>query len=261
MSPLILPEGEEREIKTLGGASLDGTPLDYIVVLAAVVTVLSFIPFSITLGSGGLFPMSQGIFPLLGWLLGPVAGAVASGIGTLIGSFLAPHTAGLPLISIWGAVVASFTAGSMSSAKGRKYWWFLLTLMFIIQFFLYVRQALNNGVSPLTIIGGSFINWSGLLLLILPTRSLIVRCISSQKSGLVTLGLFFGTWMVMGLSHLSCVVITYYMYNWPEETWLFLIPIMPLENFVRSLVGAFIGIRVISGLRAIGLLKPKQAIY
>ena len=79
------PSGEQREIKSLGSASLDGTPLDYIVVMSAVVTVLAFIPFSITIGSGGIFPLSQGIFPLLGWVLGPVGGALASGIGTLMG--------------------------------------------------------------------------------------------------------------------------------------------------------------------------------
>lgn len=261
MSSLILPKGEEREVKVSEGASIDGTPLDYMVVLAAVVTVLAFIPFSITLGSGGLFPMSQGIFPLVGWLLGPQAGAVTSGVGTLIGVFLAPHTAGIPMISIWGAIIASFSAGVMSSGKENTYWRFGLTLIFAVELFLYTRHALSNGVSLLIIVAGSFINWSSLLLFALPTRSLIVQCINSQKPFLVTFGAFSGTWMVMGLSHLSQIVITYYMFNWPEETWLFLIPIMPLENLLRSLLGAFIGVRVISGLRAIGLIKPKQAIY
>ena len=64
MSFLILPKGEEREVKISGGASVDGTPLDYIVVLAAVVTVLAFIPFSITPASGGLFPIRDGYFSL-----------------------------------------------------------------------------------------------------------------------------------------------------------------------------------------------------
>ncbi|XTZ09643.1 MAG: hypothetical protein ACQZ3N_05490, partial [cyanobacterium endosymbiont of Rhopalodia yunnanensis] len=97
MSSLTLLKGKEREVKTSGIASINGTPLNYIVVLSTVVTVLAFVPFSITIGSGGLFPMSQGIFPLVGWLLGPLAGAITSGIGTLIGVFLAPHTAGIPL--------------------------------------------------------------------------------------------------------------------------------------------------------------------
>ena len=261
MSSLTLLKGEEREVKTSGGASIDRTPLDYIVVLSAVVTVLAFVPFSKTIGSGGLFPISQGIFPLVGWLLGPLAGAITSGIGTLIGVFLAPHTEGIPLISIWGAVMASFTAGVMSSGKGNIYWRFGLTLIFVIELFLYTRHALSNSVFLSIIIAGSFINWSGILLLALPTCSLIAQCINSQKPFLITVGLFLGTWMVTGLSHLSQVVITYYMFNWPEATWLFLVPIIPLENLVRSLIRAFIGIRVILGLRAIGLIKPKQAIY
>ena len=178
----------------------------------------------------------MGIFPLVGWLLGPLAGALTSGMGTLIGVFLAPHTAGIPLISIWWAIIASFSAGVMSSRKRNTYWRFGLTLIFAVELFLYTRHALFNGVSLLTIIVGSFINWSGLLLFSLPTCSLIVRSLNNQKPFLVTLGTFLGTWMVMGLSNLSQIVITYNMFNWPEETWLFLIPIMPLENLILSLV-------------------------
>lgn len=260
LSPKLF-KGEEREVKTSGEVSVDGTPLDYIVVLSTVVTILAFVPFSITIGSGGLFPISQAIFPLVGWLLGPFAGAITSGIGTLIGVFFAPHTAGIPLISILGAVIASFTAGIMSSGKRNTCWRFWLTLIFVIELFLYTRHALYNRVSFSIIIAGSFIDWSGILLFALPTCFLIAQCINSQKPFFVTVGVFVGTWMVMGLSHLSQVFITYYMFNWPEETWLFLVPIVPLENLIRSLIGAFIGIRVILGLRAIGLMKPKQAIY
>ncbi|MEA5536205.1 hypothetical protein [Crocosphaera sp. XPORK-15E] len=261
MSLFITPQGQEREIKTLGSASLDGTPLDYIVVMAAVVTVLAFIPFSITIGSGGVFPLSQGIFPLLGWLLGPFGGAAASGIGTLIGVFLAPHTAGIPLVSIFGAMITSFTAGSMVLGKKRKYWWFGLAIIFIICLFVYSSLAMKNGVSIPIIIVGSFIDWSALILFILPTRTLFARWINSSNLPLVGLGLFLGSWMIAGLSHLIKCAIVYPIYNWPEATWLFLTPIMPLENLVRALVGAFIGVRVIAGLRAIGLMKPKEAIY
>lgn len=261
MSSSSEPQGEEREIQILGSASLDGTPLDYVVVMAAVVTVLAFIPFSITIGSGGVFPLSQGIFPLLGWLLGPLAGAAASGIGTLMGVFLAPHTAGIPPITIFGAMVASLAAGAMVLGQKRKYWWFGLTSFFVIALFLYTRRALDNGVSLPVVIIGSFIDWSGLLLFIFPTRTLFARWINSENLRLVSLGIFLGTWMITGVSHLSQSMMTYAMFNWPEETWILLIPIMPLENLVRSLVGAFIGVRVISGLRAIGLMKPKEAIY
>ena len=69
------PLGEEREIKFLGGTAIDGAPVAYIVVLAAVVVGLAFVPLSAVIGSGKSFPMSQAIFPLIGWILGPIAGA------------------------------------------------------------------------------------------------------------------------------------------------------------------------------------------
>ena len=49
MSDTHIPEGKEREVRAIGGAAIDGTPIAYIIVLASVTTVLAFIPFSITL--------------------------------------------------------------------------------------------------------------------------------------------------------------------------------------------------------------------
>lgn len=259
---MTTPTGKEREVKALGGASIDGAPVAYIVVLAAVVTALAFIPFSVVMASGGSFPMSQGIWPLVGWILGPIAGAVADGIGTLIGVFLAPHTAGIPFVSIWGSVVAGFTAGAMVVSGKRKNWWIPLAVLFIIEYLIYIGQAMFvNGVGLPAVIFGSFLNWSAIVLWILPTRTLFARWIGSQSLGLVALGLFLGTWMVYGLSHTSQTVITYYMFNWPEEVWWTLAGIIPIENIFRCLIGAVIGTGVIAGLRATGIVKPAEAIY
>jgi hypothetical protein len=262
MLPKVLPEGEEREIKTFSSAAIDGAPIAYIVVLSAIVTTLAFIPISILLGSGGSIPLSQGLFPLLGWLLGPIAGATASGIGTLIGIFLAPYTAGLPALSLWGAVVGSFTAGTMVLGKRRQWWWLGLVVGGIIALYFYGRQAIiQNDISVTKFIAGSFVDWSGLLLLALPTRLVFARWIGSKKLELMSLGIFFGSWLVCGVAHLAQVAISYYMVNWPEEVWITLIPLVPLENLLRAGVGTVIGIGVISGLRAIGLIRAKEAIY
>ena len=40
-----------------------------------------------------------------------------------------------------------------------------------------------------------------------------------------------------------------------------LIPIIPFEMLMRVLIGIVIGGGVIAGLRAIGLVKPENAIY
>jgi len=255
------PAGQERKVQFLGGAAVDGAPVAYIVVLAAVVAALAFIPFSVVLASGGSFPMSEGIYGLVGWILGPIAGAVATAIGRLIGVFLAPHTAGVPAVSVWSSAVGSFAAGCMVLGGKRSKWWIWLTVLFVIEFVLYAGRALFNGVSLYAVIAGSFLDWSGVVLFALPTRTLFARWINGKNIAMLAVGLFLGTWMVAGVAHLSATVFTYFMFNWPQEVWLTLIPIIPFENLMRCLIGTVIGTGVIAGLRAIGLVKPTEAIY
>ena len=256
------PVGEEREVRFLGGAAIDGAPVAYVVVLAAVVTGLAFIPLSVVIGSGKSFPMSQGIYPLVGWILGPIAGATASGIGALIGILLAPHTTTVPVATVLGAVAGSFAAGSMVVTGRRRGWWIPLSALFVIAYGLYVGRAVFlNGVGIGAVVLGSFINWSALLLYILPTRRIAAGWIESQDLRRVAAGLFLGTWMAAGLSHLSAAVVVYFQINWPEAAWLGMAPLAPFEHLIRCVVGAVIGTGVIAGLRAIGLVKPAEAIY
>ena len=262
--PLNLPpDAEERQIRYLGSAAIDGAPIAYIVVLAAVTTALAFIPVSFVLGSGGGgIPLSSGIFPLLGWLLGPIAGGVSSCIGTVIGVFLAPYTAGIPAASMWGSALASFAAGAMVLTPNRRLWWLWLTLFGLISLLLLTNRAIfQNGVTPSTVFLGTFIDWSALLLFALPTRTLCVRWIGSQNIRWVAVGLFLGTWIASGLAHLNLMAITYFIFNWPQEVWLALIPLIPFEHLIRCVTGTVIGTGVISGLRAIELVKPREAIY
>jgi hypothetical protein len=257
-----MPAGEERKVEFLGGAAIDGAPVAYIVVLAAVVVALSFFPFSVILASGGSFPMSQGIFGLLGWVLGPIAGAVAGGIGVLIGGFLAPHTAGVLVVSILNVMVAAFAAGTMFVSDKRKGWWLWVWLLALVGYLYFIGRAMFlNGIGVWPVLAGSFIDWSALLLFLLPTRTLMGKWINSKNWGKVLLGIGLGTWTVAGMGHAVASSITYHMFNWPEEVWTMLIPIIPFENFMRVLIAVVIGGGVIAGLRAIGLVKPENAAY
>jgi ABC-type transport system involved in cytochrome c biogenesis permease component len=111
------------------------------------------------------------------------------------------------------------------------------------------------------VVAGSFVDWSGILLFVLPTRGLCVRWIGAAQLSRVAAGLFLGTWMISGVTHVCQSAISYSLFHWPEKVWITLIPIIPGENLARSLIGAVIGTGVISGLRAIGLLRPREAIY
>lgn len=258
------PSGEERKVVFLGGATIDGAPITYIVVLAAVIMVLALIPIpiSVVLGSGKNFPISQGIYPLMGWLLGPVAGALTNAIGALGGVIIAPHTTTSRLGTIVGAALGGMVAGSMKGNGQRKRWWIPLSVLCCLFFGLYAGRAiLVNGANLTHVVLGSFIDWSALLLFVLPTRRYFANFLEDEKMARVSIGLFAGTWIVAGLTHLCTGMFVYAIINWPNENWLLIAPLAPLEHGIRCLVGMTIGTGVIAGLRAIGLVKPTQGTY
>jgi hypothetical protein len=255
------PTGAERVVTAIGSALIDGTPVAYIVVLAAVVSALAFVPMSIALSSGAIFPMSQGVYGLVGWVLGPIAGAVASGIGTLMGVFFAPHTAGIWPVSLYGAVVTSFAAGCMRPQR-RVHLTAAIALLCgtSLSYYLY-RAYVINGIPASIIAWGSLVDWLALLLFISPVRTLIPHLLKQSSRLAVAVGLALGTFVAFGLGHAATCSITYYLFNWPEPIWRLLIPIIPVEFAVRSFIAVIIGSGVLSGLRAIGLVRPTYAAY
>jgi hypothetical protein len=256
------PLGEERQYRRFGGVLVDGAPVAYIATLAAVATALSFVPFSIVIFSGKGFPLSQAVYPLLGWILGPLAGGLAGGVGAAVGVLVAPHTSTVPAATILGAVLGSMAAGVMRTKPARRYWWMILSVVFVLAYLGYAgRAVLVNHVPLLSVLLGSFIDWSALLLFVLPTRSLAGDWIASPDLKHVAFGLFLGTWMAAGLNHLSSSVVIYNMLNWPETVWMVIAPVAPFEHLTRCVVGALIGTALISGLRAIALFRSEHAVY
>jgi hypothetical protein len=256
------PAGQERQVTPLGGTNIDGAPISYVVVLASVVAGLALIPLSVVLGSGTSFPMSQAVYPMVGWILGPIAGALASGIGASIGTLLAPHTTTVPAATVLGALAGSFAAGAMDLHGRRKAWWVPLAVLFVLVYGLYAgRAVLLNGVRVSSVLIGSFINWSALLIFLLPSRRIAADWIRDPDLRKVSIGIFVGTWMAAGLTHLIAATIVYFVLNWPESIWLAMAPLAPFEHLTRSIVGAVLGTGVIAGLRAVGLVKPTYATY
>ncbi|MBC7223295.1 MAG: hypothetical protein H5T59_03305 [Anaerolineae bacterium] len=259
MSDSFQPTGEEREVRLLGGATIDGAPVAYVVVMAAVVTVLSFVPFSVVFAAGGSFPLSQGVYALVGILLGPWAGALAAGVGRLIAIFAAPHTAGVGLPSVVFAMVWAAAGGILVERKGRN--WLYAFVVFVAAYLFYVGRALTIDVTLPLALETTAVNILGLLLWVLPTRVLARRWIADANLGRVAAGLFLGCLMVNANAHTFANAWVYYTIGWPAKIWAVLIPVIPVEQFFRTVVGTVIGVGVIAGLRALGLKKPAKAGY
>jgi hypothetical protein len=261
-APAPLPLGPEREVTFIGGATIGGAPVSSVIVLAAVVAVLSFIPFSIALSAGSSFPVAQGVYSLTGWLLGPWAGAVTSGTGALVGVLLAPHTAGVPWITVGGAAAGAIFAGAIVPGKSRRPLAFAVALVLLVEVVLFTRHAVVvNGVRPLVFFLGYLTHFAAMALFILPTRAWMGRLIASPDLKQVALGLFLGTWTAASLMMFSESMVSYLIFNWPGELFVLFAGIVPLEHAARSAIGAIVGTGVISGLRAMALVKPREAAY
>lgn len=261
---LQTPSGEERHVQRRGGATIDGAPVAYVAALTAVMIAFTIIPLplSIVIGFGRSFPLSQGLYGLVGWLLGPLAGALANGIGVLIGIFVNPQNTTIPGASVAGAAMGALAAGVLGAMGLRRRWTLPLALFFLLEYLLYGGRAIvHNGADVRAVLAGSFINWSALLLFILPTRALCARWLRHADLRYVTVGLFIGTWISSGLAHLTSATWVYFIYNWPAENWWLMAPAAPVEHVARCVIGAIVGTGVIAGLRATGILKPLHAAY
>ena len=261
MTPGEEPRGEERRVEQIRGVEIDGAPIAYIIVWSAVLAVLSFVPIPVSavLGIGGTFPMSQAVYALVGVILGPSAGALAAGIGRSIGIFTAPHTATAGLPSVVIAAVWAAAGGILVEKKGRT--WLLALVVFALAYIGYVGRALTRDVDLGLALQATITNLSGLILWTLPTRILARDWIAEKNSVRLAAGLALGCWIVNTCSHTFANALLYYINPWPANIWRILVPIIPAEQAFRVVVGTIIGVGVITGLRAIGLVKPDKAGY
>ena len=87
------------------------------------------------------------------------------------------------------------------------------------------------------------------------------RMIADPSLTRVAVGLFFGAWTAWGADDVARVFAGLLSAQWPQEVFVMFIPIIPLEQFMRNLIGMVIGTGVIAGLRAMSIVKPTEAIY
>ena len=255
------PKGEEREVERVSGVTVDGAPIAYIIVWAAIVFGLSFVPLpiSMVLGIGGTFPLSQTVYPVLGFILGPWAGALAAGIGRLLGVFSAPHTSTVGILSTIVAMATAAAGGLLVEKKGHT--WLLAPIVFVLALVFYIASGLGSGVTLGLALLSTAVNWIGILLWLLPTRMLARDWIARQGTARLAAGLALGSWIVNTSSYIVPNALFYPIFKWPPAQWTLLAGVAPVEHLFRTLAGAVIGVGVITGLRAIGLVKPSRAGY
>ena len=179
----------------------------------------------------------------------------------MVGIFLAPHTAGIPWLTVAGAASAALFAGVIVP-RGRNGLWAALGAGVLLVVALYWHQAVNrNGVAPRTFVAAYLVHAGALLLYGTPLRRLMAHLIHSAGLRRVAVGLFLGTWCATSLMMLGESMVGYSLLNWPAELFVMFAVVVPVETAVRSGIGAVVGTGVIAGLRAMALIRAREASF
>ena len=110
-----------------------------IAVFAAFHTILSSLPYSITIGVSGSITLGVISAPLIGILLGPITGGIAVLIGAIIGMFINPAGAIFGFASFLPATLGAFSAGL--TIKKQGYISAAIIGLFIVVFYLHPYAA------------------------------------------------------------------------------------------------------------------------
>jgi len=239
--------------------TIDGSPVSYVAIMAAIIVVMAFIPASVVIGgAAGGWPLHDVIHPFAGLLLGPIAGPIGSVIGIAVGMAIAPYTSLGPWTPLMGAMSA-FAVG-MVVQRWRAAWlvpWVIVLVLHVIYFF----QATVYGIGPLLWFSNTFTVTVALVLIAIPAvRNWAVETVRGPninwKMGAALYVLFFfGS--TAGIQALW--VPSFAINPWPAEAWLPLAFVIFLERTVFTLIGALIALGVIAGLRRSSFVKPARA--
>lgn len=255
------PAGEKREVSRLGAVTIDGTPVAYVAIMAAIVAAFAFIPASVVIGGGGAtWPAHDILHPLVGLLLGPVAGPIASIIGIFIGNALAPYTSLGPWAMLMGGMSA-FAAG-MVAQGGRS--WLVPWLIAVVAHVLYFFQAEAEGIGAALWFSNTFTLTIIFILFAIPqVRSFVVDNLHDPETSKVKLfaAIFLVSWFAAAAGVQLLWNIGFATNPWPAEFWPTLVLIIFLERIVLPIIGALIGVGLFTALRRSSFVKPERAAY
>jgi len=257
---------EEEVVPLVSAGMIDGTPIAYIAIWAALVAVLSMIPFSVVVGGGGSFPMSLTIYALVGVLLGPIAGGLATLIGSFLGVLIAPWTASMGFLGIIAPTGATFAAGLVTYKKGKPFVNILLALvgaLVIMVIFYFSFPLLNVDVlKPSVLLMGVTDFWPGWVLLLV-TSKWIRDWVQSEDPTKLALAMFILTYFANNTwEHYIGWTMFNVVYGLPIDVCLWVIFAFTWwERLAMGFGGMVIGTAVIIALRRAGIKKPLYTIW
>ena len=259
-------EQSPREATVSSRTLIAGAPISQVAVWAAVVAVAGTIPWIFPMqGGGGGFPMSIPIAPIVGVILGPIAGFIAVLVGGAIDLIIAPYTAQIGILSPLTIAFAALGAGYLVQRPKRNllipgilgafFWvWLQLDYALIVNDYPFPQILLVGGTDmvPSWIIGLVFSGWAAKQI---------------QESDVKSFWkLFLGLWVVAyfgvgAMEHGIGWAVWEIMYKYPAEGSIAVVLALTWWEriFLYAGSGALVGTALILALKRMSLRRPEHA--
>ena len=216
-----------------------------IAVFAALHTVLSSLPYTITIGVSGSITLGVVSAPLIGILLGPISGGISVLIGSVIAMFINPAGAVFGAISFLPATIGAFSAGFTIKKKG--YIPAVLILALVLVFYAH-PSGLEAMLYP-------FMHIIAIAVALLFSTKLAVWSTDMNKIARLGLGVTVAAFVGTLTDHITGSALAIWIFDLPAAVWESIIFIYPVERIVAVIITVAIAIPLYYSLRRSGIFN------
>lgn len=227
-----------KELRTTKGIAL-------IAVFAAFHTVLSSLPYTITIGVSGSITLGVVSAPLIGILLGPITGGVSVLIGSVIAMFINPAGAVFGAVSFLPATIGAFSAGFTITKKG-----YISAVMLIIPLLLFYIHP--SGSQALFY---PFMHIIAVFVALLFSTKLAVWSTEMSNIKKLSIGVPIAALVGTLTDHITGSTLAIWIFDLQAEIWNSIIFVYPVERIVAVIITTAIALPLYYSLRRSGIFS------
>ena len=216
-----------------------------IAVFAAFHTVLSSLPYTITIGVSGSITLGVISAPLVGILLGPITGGLAVLIGSVIGMFINPAGAIFGALSFLPATLGALSAGFTITKRGYISAAMILASILLFYSHPFGREAM---VYP-------FLHIIALIIALAFSTRLAVWSTEMSKIKKLGLGIPIAAFVGTLTDHIFGSGLAIWIFDLPAAVWNSIIFIYPIERIVAVIITSAIALPLYYSLRKSGIFN------
>ena len=218
--------------------------ISIIAIFAALHTVLSSLPYTITIGVSGSITLGVISAPLIGILLGPISGGIAVAIGSIIAMFINPAGAIFGAVSFLPPTFGAFSAGF--TIKKLGYISSVMILGSILIFYIH-PNGLQASLYP-------FLHVIALVFGLAFSTRLAVWSIETTNIKKIGIGVPIAAFVGTLTDHILGSSLAIWLFDLPAPIWNSIIFIYPIERMVAVIITTAIAVPLFYSLRRSGIL-------